>query len=53
MDSLVSVKISETLYSMKERLHSVEEQLKKVTEEKLKMENVLKEKVQMIRVCTE
>ncbi len=50
MDSYVSVKINEALYGMKERLQTVEEQFKKVSKEKQKMERILREKVQMIRV---
>lgn len=47
----MSVKINEALYDMKERLQSVEEEFSKVSSEKEKMEGLLKEKVQMIRVC--
>lgn len=47
----MSVKINEALYEMKERLLYVEEQLSTVAEEKAKMEKILKEKVEMIRVC--
>ena len=51
MDSYVAVKISEALYSMKESLQSVEQQFQQVSKEKLRMEKVLRDKVQMIRVC--
>lgn len=47
----MAVKINEALYEMKEKLLSVEEQFLKITEEKSRMETVLKEKVEMIRVC--
>lgn len=50
MDSYVAVKINEALYEMKEQLQNVEEKFKKVSKEKAKMESVLKQKVQMIRV---
>lgn len=50
MDSYVDVKIKEALYDMKEVLQNVEEQFTKVVKEKAKMESVLKEKVQLIRV---
>lgn len=51
MDSYVDVKVSEALYDMKEVLHNVDEQFARAVKEKEKMETVLKEKVQMIRVC--
>ena len=51
MDSLVEVKINEALYELKEKLLCVEEQFSKISEEKAKMETILKEKVEMIRVC--
>ena len=51
MDSYVDVKVSEALYGMKEVLHGIEEQYARVVKEKEKMETVLKEKVQLIRVC--
>lgn len=50
MDSYVAVKINEALYEMKERLQSVEEQFERVSEEKTKMEEIMKDKVHMIRV---
>ena len=50
IDSYVFVKVNEALYEMKERLHSVEKQFSKVTKEKERMEMILNEKVQLIRV---
>ena len=50
MDSYVEVKISEALYNMKEVLQNVEEQFARVVKEKDKMQAVLSEKVQYIRV---
>lgn len=51
MNSYVSVKVSEALYDMKAQLVHTEEQIHKVIEEKEKMEVILKEKMEMIRVC--
>lgn len=50
MDSYVDVKINEALYDMKEALQNVEKQFDQVLKEKTRMETILKEKVQLIRV---
>ena len=50
MDSYVDVKIKEAIYDMKEVLQNVEEQFAKVVQEKARMESILSEKVQLIRV---
>ena len=50
LDSYVAVKLNEALYEMKEQLQETERHVKRVVKEKERLERVLQEKVQLIRV---
>ena len=50
LDSYVTVKLNEALYEMKEQLQETERHAKRVIKEKERLERVLQEKVQLIRV---